>query len=271
MPELPEVEFAARQLRRWMVGRRVERAVAEPSRVLRGRAPREIARALQGRRLEAVRRRGKYLLLDFDGGAGALLHLGMTGKLVWREVGEAEAYSRARFELDDRRAIHLRDPRKFGRLAVGPMARLERMKEVAALGPDANDPSLDAGALAARLGRTCRPLKIALMDQRVLAGLGNIHAAEALFRAQLSPKRRSDRLSSAQLGRLAAAIGETIGFAFDSMPQAEADIEYVEEPGAENPFLVYGKAGERCPRCREPLRSFAQGGRTTFWCPRCQR
>ena len=88
MPELPEVEFAARQLRRWMVGRRVERAVAEPSRVLRGRAPREIARALQGRRLEAVRRRGKYLLLDFDGGAGALLHLGMTGKLV-RQIGRA--------------------------------------------------------------------------------------------------------------------------------------------------------------------------------------
>ncbi len=271
MPELPEVEFAARQLRRWMVGRRVVRAVAEPSRVLRGRPPREIARALRGRRLEAVRRRGKYLLLELDGGAGALLHLGMTGKLVRREEGEAEDYSRARFELDDHRAVHLRDPRKFGRLTVGPMPQLERLKEVAALGPDADDPALDAEALAGRLARTRRPLKIALMDQRVLAGLGNIHAAEALFRAQLSPKRRSDRLSPAQLGRLAASIRETIGFALASMPKEEADIEYVEEQGAENPFLVYGKAGERCPRCQGPLRSFSQGGRTTFWCPRCQR
>jgi formamidopyrimidine-DNA glycosylase len=271
MPELPEVEFAARQLQDWMVGRRVVRAVIEASHVLRGASPRAIARSLEGKRLASVRRRGKYLLLAFEGGAGALLHLGMTGKLVRRRAGAEEPYSRARFELDDGFAVHLRDPRKFGRLAAGPVAELQRREELSGLGPDAKDPPIGPEALAERLGRTHRPVKVALMDQRVLAGLGNLHAAEALHRAGVSPRRPSDRLRRDELERLAAGIAEAIAFALDQMPAGDAELEYVEEPGAPNPFLVYGRAGEPCRRCGGAVRSFPQGGRTTFYCPRCQR
>ncbi len=271
MPELPEVEFAAQKLCEWMVGRRVVRLSAEASHVLRGASPRAIARALEGRRLTSVRRRGKHLILEFEGGMGALLHLGMTGKLVRRPAGAEERYSRARFELDDGRAVHLRDPRKFGRLAAGPVEALERREELAGLGPDAKDPPVSAAALAERLGRTRRPVKVALMDQKLLAGLGNLHAAEALYRAGLSPKRPSCRLRGEELERLAGAIAETLRFALDQMPKGDSDLEYVEEPGAPNPFLVYGRAGEPCRRCGAAVRSFAQGGRTTFYCPRCQK
>lgn len=271
MPELPEVEFAAHQLRRWMVGRRVVRFEAEASYVLRGASPRTIARSLESRRLESVRRRGKYLVLAFEGGAGALLHLGMTGKLVRRPAGAEERYSRARFELDDGRAIHLRDPRKFGRLAAGRLREIERREELSNLGPDAKEPPVGPGVLAERLGRTRRPVKVALMDQSVLAGLGNLHAAEALYRAGISPRRLSDRLRSEEVARLADAIAETIAFALEQMPAGDADLEYVEEPGAPNPFLVYDRAGEPCRRCGGAVRSFSQGGRTTFYCPRCQR
>ena len=268
MPELPEVEYAANRLRQWMLGRLVLRAKAEPTRLLRGQPARRFSQALTGRRLERVERRGKYLLLFFDGNAGLLAHLGMTGKLVRRPTGVAEPFSHARFELEDGFTVHFRDPRKFGRLSAEPADRLFLLPEIAALGPDALLEPPTAESLGERLSRTARPVKVALMDQSVLAGLGNIHAAEALFRARIDPLLRADRLSEEQRRRLAQAIGETIalGLANDE----EEEITYVEE-GAPNPFLVYGKAGEACPRCGQRLASLTQGGRTTHFCPHCQR
>lgn len=271
MPELPEVEHAARQLRAWMQGRRIERAAAEPSRVLRGESPRRFSETLSGRALESIERRGKYLLLRFDADTGLLAHLGMTGKLVLRQRGELEAYSRARFELESGSVIHFRDPRKFGRLTLAPAGALGMLPEIVALGPDAWSDAPKGSLLAARLERTRRALKLALMDQSVIAGLGNIQVAEALFRAQLSPRRRADRLKAPERERLAAAIHETLAETLAQLAPVEGDVAYVEEPGTPNPFLVYDKAGERCPRCGARLRSFPQGGRTTYHCPRCQR
>lgn len=270
MPELPEVEHAARLIRSWMEGRRVERAVAEAGRVLRDQTPRRFAAALKGRRLQAVERRGKYLLLAFDRDVGLLAHLGMTGKIVRRDRGERELYSRARFELEGGEVVHFRDPRKFGRLAVARASGLAALPEIAGLGPDAWLEPPTAPLLAARLGRTGRPLKLALMDQAVVAGLGNIQVAEALFRAGLDPRRRADRLGPAELGRLAAAIRESLAFTLARLTPVQGDVAYVEEPGTPNPFLVYGRAGEPCPRCGTPLASIVQGGRTTHFCPRCQ-
>ncbi|MBI5542495.1 MAG: bifunctional DNA-formamidopyrimidine glycosylase/DNA-(apurinic or apyrimidinic site) lyase [Deltaproteobacteria bacterium] len=271
MPELPEVEHAARSLRAWMQGRCIVRAAAERGRVLRDEDPRRFARVLSGRTLESVERRGKYLLLIFDREVGLLSHLGMTGKLVLREAGEVEPYSRARFELQGGQVVHFRDPRKFGRLRLAPARRLAQQPEIAALGPDAWEEPPTLRSLSESLGRTKRPVKLALMDQSVIAGLGNIQVAEALFRAHVSPRRRADQLRPEELGRLATAIRESLAFTLARLTPVQGDVSYVEEPGAANPFLIYGKAGEPCPLCGEKLRSFSQGGRTTHWCPRCQR
>lgn len=270
MPELPEVEYAARQLRAWMHGRRVVRAWAEPGRVMRGQTAARFAEALTGRTLRAVERRGKYLLLTFDRGVGLLGHLGMTGKFVLRGRGEQVPWGRACFELAGR-AVHYRDPRKFGRLTLVDAAALAARPEIASLGPDAWEQPPTAQSLAESLARTKRPVKLALMDQRVLAGLGNIHVAESLFRAGIDPRRRSDRIHPAELERLAVAIRESLAFALAKLTPVQGDVLYLEDPGTPNPFHVYGKSGEACHRCGTKVRAIVQGGRTTHFCPRCQR
>jgi len=270
MPELPEVEHAARQLRAWMQGKRILRAAAARTRVLRGQSPARFAKALTGRRLVSVDRKGKYLLLGFDGDVGLLAHLGMTGKFVRRAPGEDVPHGRARFELRGQ-VVHLRDPRMFGRLRVLKATELWAVKEIAALGPDAWEEPPTLQSLADTFARTTRPVKVVLLDQAVLSGLGNIHAAEALFRAGIDPRRRADRLAPADLGRLAAAIRESLAFALAKLTPVQGDVAYLEEPGTANPFLVYGKAGEKCPRCGAKVRSIVQGGRSTHFCPGCQR
>lgn len=278
MPELPEVEFARRALLRWMDGRRVVQAEAEPTRVFRGTRPEAEARAdfarLRGR-LQALERRGKYLLFTFEGGRGLLGHLGMTGKFVRRPAGHVEPYSRARLHLDSGDVVHFRDPRLFGRMEPVPAAQLHALPAVAELGLD---PLVDAAQggkgltpaqLQQALGSSRQDLKVALMDQGRLAGLGNIHAAEALFRAGLHPARKPASLSAAEWTRLARAIQATLDFAFELNGEGD-EMDYLEEPGAQNPFKIYGRAGEPCSKCRAPVESFAQGGRTTHFCPHCQ-
>ncbi|MFZ5468705.1 MAG: bifunctional DNA-formamidopyrimidine glycosylase/DNA-(apurinic or apyrimidinic site) lyase [Myxococcota bacterium] len=265
MPELPEVEITRRNLERWLTGRRIERAKAAPSRVFRG-ADVKAFRALGGRLL-AADRRGKYLLLTFEGGRGLLSHLGMTGKYVRRPPGHLEPHSRARFILDTGEVIHYRDPRMFGRMQPAPAEKLPAL--VAHLGRDPFLEGLTAAQLTEALAGSKQAIKVALMDQERLAGLGNIHAAEALFRARLDPRRKPNSLTAEEWKRLAKAIRDDLRFAIDE--EASDEIEYVEEPGAPNPFLIYGRAGEPCPRCGTTVRALTQAGRTTHYCPQCQR
>jgi formamidopyrimidine-DNA glycosylase len=275
MPELPEVEFAARCLRRWARGRRVEAVELDPRarRVFRPAAPAAFARALRGARVEGVRRIGKHLLvtLEREGAPlGLLSHLGMTGKWV-RAPGDAPPprHSRARLRLDDGRVLHYQDLRLFGRLRIVPGARFEDVPEVAALGPDPLAEGVDVDRLAAALARTRLPVKVKLLDQRLLPGVGNIHAGEACFRARIDPRRPARSLSRAEVKRLAAGILASFQLTLDA--EKGPEITYVEEGGA-NPFLVYAREGERCPRCRrEAIRRVVQAGRSTFSCPRCQR
>ncbi len=270
MPELPEVEIARRSLVRWLGGTRVVRAVADPeARTFRGADPRLFAK-LKGE-LVGTERRGKYLLVAFSGGYGALLHLGMTGKFVRRPKGHEERWSRARFELDDGNVIHFRDPRLFGRIhpAKGSLEELRALPPFGDLGVDPLIDGLDARSLEEAVGRSKQDLKVALMDQARVAGLGNIHAAEALFRAGLHPARKPQTLSAPEWRKLAKGIGDSIAFALADAEGAD-EIEYVEEPGAENPFHIYGRAGEPCGRCKTKVQSLTQGGRTTHFCPTCQ-
>lgn len=266
MPELPEVEFARRSLLRWLSGRKVVRAEAEPSRIFRG-ADRAAFLRLRGRLVRAERK-GKYLLLTFEKDQGLLSHLGMTGKWVRRAEGLAEPYSRARLVLDDGHSLHSRDPRMFGRLEPVPATTLWSLPPIAALGPDPLNDPLTPKLLKQSLSKTRQPLKVALMDQARLAGLGNIHAAEALFRAKLHPKRKPQTLSDPEWARLHRAILATLEHGLEGDDVEE--ISYVEEPGSENPFLIYGREGQGCGRCGTRVKAFAQAGRTTHFCPGCQ-
>jgi formamidopyrimidine-DNA glycosylase len=276
VPELPEVEIAARNLRRWALGRTIVSAGAERTAryVFRPSTPQAFARAVAGARVEAIARHGKQLLvtLSKDGAPlGVLAHLGMTGKWVRRSDGEpGPRFSRARLRLDDGATLHLDDLRLFGRLRVVPGARFGALPELQALAPDPLADGIDRGRLAALLARSRLPVKVRIMDQRVLAGIGNILASEACFRARIDPRRPSRSLSRPEVDRLAAAVLEAVR---ETLAREEAEgeeIEYVEE-GGENPFLVYAREGEACPRCgRARIARVVQAQRSTFYCPRCQ-
>ena len=267
MPELPEVEIASRQLRAWAKGRRVVSAKAERSRVIRGQSPQRFAQ-LAGHRLQDVDRSGKWMLLRFDGGEGLLSHLGMTGKWIRRERAAASpSHVRASLELDDGHVLDYRDPRLFGRLIRGTVEQLRKLPALAALGPDPL-PGIDAARLYDVLRKTRRSLKEALMDQRTLAGLGNIQVSEALHRARLHPQRLGTAIAPDEVARLSAGIGEALRAALEGEDSPEP-ITYVEE-GGENIFLVYDRAGEPCANCGTAIDRIVQGGRSTYFCPHCQ-
>jgi formamidopyrimidine-DNA glycosylase len=276
VPELPEVEIAARNLRRWAEGRRIERVStdARAARIFRPADRVAFARALAGARLVAVDRRGKHLLATLEDRRGRPVglwsHLGMTGKWVRRARGEeVPAHARVTLLLDDGHALHYVDPRLFGRQRLVPGAAFSAVPEIGALGPDPVQDGVDPARLGARLAATRRAVKVALLDQAVLAGVGNIHASESLFAARIDPRRRGASLSGAEVRAIARAIAASLRRGIES--QDGPEIAYVEEPGAPNPFRVYARDGERCPRCRDAeIRRIVQAQRSTFFCPACQ-
>jgi formamidopyrimidine-DNA glycosylase len=205
----------------------------------------------------------------------------MTGKWSRRAAGEAAPpFSRLALELDDGSRLHYVDLRLFGRFRVVPAARFEEVAELRALGPDPLADGIDAVALHARLARSKVAIKTAMLDQRLFAGVGNIQASESLFRARIDPRRPAHALSRREIAALGEAVLASIRFTLDSFVKTgadggEADIGYVEE-GAENPFLVYARAGAACPNARRgkahpTIVRVVQAGRATFYCPRCQR
>jgi formamidopyrimidine-DNA glycosylase len=281
MPELPEVEVAARNLRRWAVGRRVRDVSARATSIVRPAGARALA-PLVGARVLGVDRVGKHLMLTLApprgrARVGLWSHLGMTGKWLRRARGaEAPRFSHARLALDDGSTLHYCDMRRFGRLRVVPGASFDGVATLAALGPDPLRDGVEAGALHVRLARTRLPLKVALLDQTVLAGVGNIQASEACFRARLDPRAPASSLTRAETGRLARAILASIRytlarFAQEGADSADGDIVYVEENRSSNPFKVYGRAGAPCPRCHRPITRIIQAQRSTFFCEACLR
>jgi formamidopyrimidine-DNA glycosylase len=290
MPELPEVEVAARNLRRWATGRAIRRVQADgrASRIFRPASARALG-GLAGARFEAVRRIGKNLLVTLARAngdkAGVWSHLGMTGKWVRRRGGDpTPRFGRVRVDLDDGTALHYVDMRLFGRFRLVPEARFEALPDIAALGPDPLEGGIDVDRLAARLARTKLPIKVAILDQTLLPGIGNIQASEGLFRAGIDPRRAARALSRPELARLARGLLDSIRYTLKTFKQtgadgADADIDYVEERNIPNPFLVYGRAGEPCPRKVRgrkggdggTIARIVQAGRATFHCPRCQK
>ena len=257
MPELPEVELMARSLQR-AVGRTLC-AVEVPDLRLKAAA------ALQGHPLEAVERRGKTLLLRL-GPLWAAVHPRMTGRLLWRDPGESpKARLRLHFENCEQQLV-FDDPRRLGTVVVGAEAMV--LESMPRLGPEPWPAALSGTALAACFAGQRRPIKVALLDQARLAGVGNIGAAEGCWRAQIAPHRLPETLRPEEWAALAMGIHAWASGAIAAVGDGELELIHA---GGDNPFAVYGRGGAPCSRCGATLRSAQLAGRGTVWCARCQR
>ncbi len=267
MPELPEVEHAAALLRRTMLGRRIEHVDVFDRRILDGTAPSAFRSALEGARAREVQRHGKNLLVDFDNGRMLHGHLGMTGRFSVREANsDSPRFTRVSLVLEGRTTLYYRDARLLGRLVIA--SPNESTAALSGLGPDALEQDI-ADALRTGFERSSRSVKVVLMDQSVIAGIGNIQATEALFFAGIHPARAASSLDAQEIDAVERAIRESLKRTLASMDCDE--VAYVSDrAGAPNPFALYGRKAEPCPRCGVAIESMVISGRTSAFCPRCQ-
>ncbi|MFC5299866.1 bifunctional DNA-formamidopyrimidine glycosylase/DNA-(apurinic or apyrimidinic site) lyase [Azospira restricta] len=270
MPELPEVEVSRQGLLPYLPGKTVRAATVRTPR-LRHEIPPELPRLLSGRALAGIARRGKYLVFDFGGG-WLILHLGMSGslRLVAPET-PPQKHDHVDLDFGDT-VLRLRDPRRFGVLAWTEAAP-ETHPLLAVLGIEPLSPEFDGRWLHAALHRRSAPVKPVLMDGHLLVGVGNIYASESLFRAGISPLRAANRIAAGRCDRLAEAVRETLA---DSIAAGGSSVrDYVHSDGGAGCFqlscAVYDRDGAPCPACGTPVRCTRQAGRSTYWCPRCQR
>jgi len=273
VPELPEVEVLRRSLEPHLVGRRIETAWIGPK-PLREPLNRRALRAVTGATFERVDRRSKYLLARLDDGRTLAVHLGMSGRLTLvPPEAPHEPHEHARFRLDSGRELRFRDPRRFGALFVVPRGGEARDRRLAGLGREPLAPPLSGPDLEA-LAAPCRgPVKSFLMDGRRLVGVGNIYATEALHRAGIRPGRSVRRITGPGWARLAEAVVVVLERAIERGGTTLND--FADGEGNSGYFQIdlaaYGREGESCPRCAGTIRRIVQGGRSSFYCPDCQR
>jgi formamidopyrimidine-DNA glycosylase len=275
MPELPEVETIRRGLALRISGRRIVRAeLRRPD--LRRPFPPMLAARLKGARIGALSRRGKYLLIELDETGLLLLHLGMSGRITagGPEIPDAK-HDHVVLSLDDGTVVRFNDPRRFGTLDYLARGTEAAHPLLAGMGPEPLEPGFDGAYLDRALAGKLTPIKAALLDQRIVAGLGNIYVCEALFRAGLSPRRLAATVVGGRAARLAAAIRDVLGEAIEAGGSSLRD--YVQANGElgyfQHRWAVYGREGEPCPgcNCAEGVRRIVQSGRSTFFCARRQR
>jgi formamidopyrimidine-DNA glycosylase len=271
MPELPEVEYVTRQLRSELTGRRISRATIYWAGSVSEMDPAAFAAAITGHKITEITRRGKYLLIRLDRYQWLIIHRGMSGNLLIDDTPGEALYVRAAFLLDDGRYLLFSDPRKFGRLLLVPEKELAGRFE--RLGPEPLDDGFTPDILAARLKGTRRAIKVALLDQKVIVGLGNIYADEALFDARIHPTRIAGELTPSEIEALAESVsrvlrsaiehgGTTFGRHRDVYNRAGTNLDHV---------LVYRRTNRPCPRCGTPIQRIILGQRSTHFCPVCQR
>jgi formamidopyrimidine-DNA glycosylase len=267
VPELPEVETIRTQLAPRLEGRVLARVEILDPRLTRPHDLFEVAEELEGDRVVAVERRGKYLLLRLESGLGLLVHLRMTGSFGFVPV----SHERAIVELDDGTRLAYRDVRRFGTWLVLEDAELEPYLATKN-GPEPLGPRFTPRWLASQLARRHAPLKAVLLDQRVVAGLGNIYADEALWRARVNPLRPANGVTSAEVARITRAVRAALRAGIERQGSTLRD--YAAPDGAsgsmQDEFRVYGRDGEPCRRCGATIAKTRVGGRGTWFCPRCQ-
>ena len=288
MPELPEVETVRRGLEPYLAGATIVSVVARrPD--LRFPLPQDFARRVCGATVKALRRRGKYILLPLSTGEALIMHLGMSGRFTVTNDAAARRhgdfhFARATNPAHDHVSIEVNgpaglaridynDPRRFGFMDLAPTDTIEESKHFKGMGPEPLSEGFTAKVLHAALKGRAAPLKAALLDQSVVAGLGNIYVCEALWRAGLSPRRAAARVSGSAAGRLHQAVREVLeesieagGSSLRDFAASDGGLGYFQHR-----FSVYGRAGAPCPRCKGTVRRFPQSGRATFACGKCQR
>ncbi|WP_426954518.1 bifunctional DNA-formamidopyrimidine glycosylase/DNA-(apurinic or apyrimidinic site) lyase [Muricoccus radiodurans] len=297
MPELPEVETVMRGLSAVLTGRTLSRAETRRA-GLRWPFPEGLADRLSGRRVEGFRRRGKYMLMRLSDGESVLIHLGMSGRMVARPpgtdpvprerpqglvsdargAGDGLAHEHLLLETEDGWRVGFQDPRRFGSVDLIPTAEEDRHRLLAGLGPEPLETDFTPAVLSRALAGKNTPIKAALLDQGVVAGLGNIYVAEALFRAGISPRRLAGTVPGARAGRLVPAIKAVLTDAIEAGGSSLRD--YVRADGElghfQDRFHVYDRTAQPCPKCPGPpacpgVARITQAGRSTFFCPRTQR
>jgi formamidopyrimidine-DNA glycosylase len=287
MPELPEVETVVRQLEPEVEGRRIERLEVLDPRWSRPVSPEKLGKQVSGSGIERLGRRGKYILMHLDGGRTLVMHLRMTGNLILREGEEMldpsegrrlyesersteERHLRARFVLDDGRELWFTDPRRFGEAFLIEDSRLE--ERFAKLGVEPFSPEFTPQALGEMaMGRTA-PLKSFLLDQSGIAGVGNIYADEALFRAELHPLSPAGSMKPEHLKALRDAVVAALEAGIDAGGSSIDDYRNARggKGTMQDEFLVHTREGEECPRCGGTIVRIVVGGRSTYFCPSCQ-
>ncbi|HVZ00328.1 MAG TPA: bifunctional DNA-formamidopyrimidine glycosylase/DNA-(apurinic or apyrimidinic site) lyase [Dongiaceae bacterium] len=273
MPELPEVETVARGLAKRLEGRKLAKVETRRG-DLRWPFPKGFAKRLTGRRVVKVRRRAKYIVAELDDGNALLAHLGMSGRMLLSKGRPAlEAHDHVIIETDDGWVLRFNDARRFGMMDIVATDALERHKLIRGIGPEPLGNDFSGPVLAAALKGKKTSIKAAILDQKVVAGVGNIYASEALYRARISPKRMAYTVQGDRAEKLAAAIKAVLneavaagGSSLRDYVQADGELGYFQHK-----WRVYEKEGRDCPHCGGKIRRIVQGGRSTFYCPSCQR
>ena len=273
MPELPEVESVRVQLEPALAGRRFERVRIDDSRLVRPYDPSEVAAELEGEHVTAVERRGKYLVVRFESGRVLLIHLRMTGNLLHGTSGSFQElpHRRAVVTLDDGSDVAYKDVRRFGTWLLLEPGEAEPYLD-ARVGDEPLDTLFTAARLGERLAGRRTSLKAALLDQRTLAGMGNIYADEALWRARLNPLRPASGLDRSELRRLHRGIRSALEHGLARQGSTLRDYRLPDGSGGsmQDEFRVYGRRGEPCDRCGTEIARTQVAGRTTWFCPTCQ-
>ena len=273
MPELPEVEVLRRSLELRLPGRRITRVETRAPMLREPLDRRRLRRLAEGRRIEGLRRRAKYLWIDLEDDATLVIHLGMSGQLtvVPQDVPFA-THEHLVCHLDRGERLRLVDPRRFGLAFALPRAALAGDRHFTHLGVEPFDGELTGSYLRDKARGRRGPVKAFLMDGRVVVGVGNIYASESLWRARVHPRRSTARVSLATWERLAAEVQAVLGDAIEQGGTTLAD--FIDGEGNSGYFQVslsvYGREGEPCPRCGRTIRRLVQSGRSTFYCPGCQ-
>jgi formamidopyrimidine-DNA glycosylase len=288
MPELPEVETVRRGLAPAMEGARFAKVEVRRG-DLRWPLPKGFAQRLHGKTVEGLGRRAKYLLADLSSGDVLLMHLGMSGSfrvgkdakpgLYYHERSKSTAHDHIVFHMSNGATVTFNDPRRFGSMKLVPRAKLDQEPLLRSLGPEPLGNEFDAAMLAKACAGKKTSLKAALSDQRVVAGLGNIYVCEALFRARLSPKRRASTIAdrhgkpNEHAERLVDAIKAVLSDAIEAGGSSLRDHRRADGSlgDFQHKFRVYDREGEPCPTCKGKIKRIVQAGRSTFYCPSCQK
>jgi len=276
MPELPEVETVRRGLAPVLEGQRLARVIIR-RRDLRWPLPDDFGQRLTGKQVLDVGRRAKFLMISLEDETVWIAHLGMSGRfrVFAPPVPPEEAHDHVIIETDAGAVIRFNDPRRFGFMDLTTRADCATHLMLANLGPEPIDGDFDAAVLASRLKGRAAPIKAALLDQKTVAGLGNIYVCEALFQAGISPRRKARTVQGGRAEKLANAVVDVLtraiaagGSSLKDHRQTDGELGYFQHD-----FHVYGRAGEPCRRCgpNHPVRHLVQSGRSTFYCSQCQR